>query len=148
MSTLNFVIIHIMILSAPRTAKPTTTQLCRLSRLYSSLTTQTQPHKVSSLILRPYQQICLKACLDAHATGASRIGVSLPTGAGKTAVFISLLSSLEPRNGRPDATKSLVIVNSIELAKQAAAQARRLRPDWVVEMEQGSKHKASGEADL
>ena len=74
--------------------------------------------------------------------------MSLPTGAGKTAVFISLLSSLGPRNDRPDATKSLVIVNSIELAKQAAAQARHLRPDWVVEMEQGSKHRASGDADL
>jgi len=70
--------------------------------------------------------------------------VSLPTGAGKTAVFISLLSSLEPRN---DATRSLVIVNSIELAKQAAAQAKHLRPDWVIEIEQG-RHKASGDADL
>jgi ATP-dependent helicase IRC3 len=98
--------------------------------------------------LRPYQEICLKACLDAHAAGASRIGVSLPTGAGKTAVFISLLSSLGPRNDRPDAKRSLVIVNSIELAKQAAAQARHLRPDWVVEIEQGSKHRASGDADL
>jgi len=77
----------------------------------------------------------------------SRVGVSLPTGAGKTAVFISLLSSLEPRNDRPDATRSLVIVNSIELAKQAAAQAKHLRPDWVIEIEQG-RHKASGDADL
>jgi ATP-dependent helicase IRC3 len=73
--------------------------------------------------------------------------VSLPTGAGKTAVFISLLSSLEPRNNSPDATRSLVIVNSIELAKQAAAQAKRLRPDWVIEIEQG-RYKASGDADL
>jgi len=134
-----------MILSASRTPNSTTTQICRLSRF---LTTQPQLHKVSPLILRPYQEICLKACLDAHTAGASRVGVSLPTGAGKTAVFISLLSRLGPRNGRPDATKSLVIVNSIELAKQAAAQARHLRPDWVVEMEQGSKHRASGDADL
>jgi len=134
-----------MILSASRSPRRTTTQFCRLSRF---LTTQPHLHKVSPLILRPYQEICLKACLDAHTAGASRIGVSLPTGAGKTAVFISLLSSLGPRNGRPDATKSLVIVNSIELAKQAAAQARHLRPDWVVEMEQGSKHRASGDADL
>jgi len=134
-----------MILSASRSPRRTTTQFCRLSRF---LTTQPRLQKVSPLILRPYQEICLKACLDAHTAGASRIGVSLPTGAGKTAVFISLLSSLGPRNGRPDATKSLVIVNSIELAKQAAAQARHLRPDWVVEMEQGSKHRASGDADL
>jgi len=102
----------------------------------------------SQLSLRPYQENCLKACLDAHGSGASRIGVSLPTGSGKTAVFISLLSRLEPRKGQPSATKSLVIVNSIELAKQAAAHARRQRPDWTVEIEQGGRHKASGDADL
>jgi len=126
---------------APR--RPQTIKLCRLLRL---LTTQ-QEHQVAPLILRPYQEICLRACLDAHGAGLSRVGVSLPTGAGKTAVFISLLSSLEPRNDRPDATRSLVIVNSIELAKQAAAQAKHLQPDWVIEIEQG-RHKASGDADL
>jgi ATP-dependent helicase IRC3 len=113
-----------------------------------SFTTQASLRQASQLSLRPYQEHCLKACLDAHCSGASRIGVSMPTGAGKTAVFISLLSRLEPRKDHPDATKSLVIVNSIELAKQAAAQARHQRPDWTVEIEQGGKHKASGHADL
>ncbi|KAI9512926.1 P-loop containing nucleoside triphosphate hydrolase protein [Russula earlei] len=131
-----------MLWSAPR--RPWTIRLCCLSRF---LTLQLQPPQASPLILRPYQEICLKACLDAHSSGASRIGVSLPTGAGKTAVFISLLSSLEPKDSRPGATRSLVIVNSIELAKQATAQARRLRPDWIVEIEQGH-HKATGHADL
>ncbi|KAH9044720.1 P-loop containing nucleoside triphosphate hydrolase protein [Lactarius pseudohatsudake] len=111
-------------------------------------TTHASLRQSSQLSLRPYQESCLKACLDAHSTGASRIGVSLPTGAGKTAVFISLLSRLEPRKGQPSATKSLVIVNSIELAKQAAAHARQQRPDWTVEIEQGGMHKASGDADL
>jgi ATP-dependent helicase IRC3 len=133
-----------MTLSIPRTFN-TTAQLCRLARPF---TTHPQLDNVSPFVLRPYQDICLKACLDARTAGASRIGVSLPTGAGKTAIFISLLSSLEPRKGRPGATKSLVIVNSIELAKQAAAQAKHLRPDWVVEIEQGRKHQASGDADL
>lgn len=113
-----------------------------------SFTTQTSLRQSSQLSLRPYQEHCLKACLDAHCSGASRIGVSMPTGAGKTAVFISLLSRLEPRKGHPDATKSLVIVNSIELAKQAAVQAKLQRPDWTVEIEQGGRHKASGDADL
>ncbi|KAI0281581.1 P-loop containing nucleoside triphosphate hydrolase protein [Russula aff. rugulosa BPL654] len=125
---------------------PRRPQIIQLSRLVRLLTTQPQ-HQVSPLVLRPYQEKCLRACLDAHSVGVSRVGVSLPTGAGKTAVFISLLSSLEPRNDRPDATRSLVIVNSIELARQAADQAKRLRPDWVIEIEQGS-HKASGDADL
>lgn len=78
----------------------------------------------------------------------TRIGVSLPTGAGKTAVFISLLSRISPPKNNLVATRSLVIVNSIELARQAAAQAERLRPDWKVEIEQGVKHKATGTADM
>lgn len=105
--------------------------------------------KVSTkLVLRPYQESCLDACLDALKSGVSRIGVSLPTGAGKTAVFISLLSRISPPKTQPGATRCLVIVNSIELARQSASQAERLRPDWTVEIEQGVKHKASGTADM
>ena len=81
-------------------------------------------------------------------SGVSRIGVSLPTGSGKTTVFITLLSLIQPPPEHPKATRSLVIVNSIELARQAAAQTEKLFPGWSVEIEQGSKYKASGEADL
>ncbi|KAI0322660.1 P-loop containing nucleoside triphosphate hydrolase protein [Amylostereum chailletii] len=102
----------------------------------------------STFSLRPYQEACLDACLDALQSGVSRIGVSLPTGAGKTAVFVSLLSRLQPAKGRSNATRSLVIVNSVELARQAAAQASKMRPDWTVEIEQGAKHQASGRADV
>lgn len=97
--------------------------------------------------LRPYQESCLEACLDALKKGATRIGVSLPTGAGKTTVFISLLSKLGTPIYAPEATRALVIVNSVELAQQTADQAKRLFPDWSVEIEQG-KHHASGLADL
>ncbi|KAF5355713.1 hypothetical protein D9756_003723 [Leucocoprinus leucothites] len=48
----------------------------------------------------------------------------------------------------PHATRSLVVVNSIELARQSAEQAARLFPDWSVEIEQGAKHNATGSADL
>lgn len=101
----------------------------------------------SAVVLRPYQESCLDACVDALHRGATRIGVSLPTGAGKTTVFISLLSRLSAPTHAPEATRSLVIVNSVELAQQTADQARRLFPDWSVEIEQG-KHQASGLADL
>lgn len=37
----------------------------------------------TSILLRPYQQDCLQACLDAIKGGLNRIGASLPTGAGK-----------------------------------------------------------------
>ncbi|KAF5384896.1 hypothetical protein D9615_001480 [Tricholomella constricta] len=105
------------------------------------------PH-ASPLILRPYQEHCLDACLDALASGASRIGVSLPTGSGKTTVFITLLSRLSPPHSNPSASRSLIIVNSIELARQSASQVAVLFPKWSVDIEQGSKHKAAGDADV
>lgn len=110
------------------------------TRLYST--------KPAPVVLRPYQQTCLQACTEALDSGATRIGVSLPTGSGKTTVFITLLSLIKPPPKNPKATKSLVLVNSVELARQAAAQTERLFPKWKVEIEQGVKYKASGEADL
>ena len=98
--------------------------------------------------LRPYQETCLESCLDALKSGLTKIGVSLPTGAGKTVVFVSLLDRLQALFGSPGATRSLVIVNSVELARQAADQARKLFPQWTVEIEQGARYNASGLADL
>jgi ATP-dependent helicase IRC3 len=118
-------------------------QLTKLSRCVS--TTSVFP---SPVVLRPYQESCLDACTTALQTGASRIGVSLPTGSGKTTVFISLLSRILPPAKSPKATRSLIIVNSIELARQSAAQAAALFPAWNIEIEQGVKHKASGLADM
>lgn len=112
----------------------------RTVRFYST-------RNAASITLRPYQESCLEACLDALRKGATRIGVSLPTGAGKTTVFISLLSKLAAPVNAPEASRALVIVNSVELAQQTADQARKLFPDWSVEIEQG-KHHASGLADL
>lgn len=101
-----------------------------------------------SVVLRPYQNECIQSCLDALASGSTRVGVSLPTGSGKTTVFLSLLSHISPPHSNPNATRSLVIVNSIELARQSAEQAARLFPHWSVEIEQGAKHNATGLADL
>lgn len=98
--------------------------------------------------LRPYQEHCLDACVRALDSGSTRIGISLPTGSGKTTVFLSLLSRIPSPENVPGATKALVIVNSIELAQQAANQARLLFPNWSVEIEQGTKHHASGLADM
>jgi len=103
---------------------------------------------VPQIVLRPYQEQCLGACLDALETGHTRLGVSLPTGSGKTTVFVSLLSRLSPPAANESATRSLIIVNSIELARQSAEQVSRQFPDWTVEIEQGGKHVASGFADV
>lgn len=103
---------------------------------------------MAPVILRPYQEHCLDACIEALDSGSSRIGVSLPTGSGKTTVFISLLGRLAPPAINLEATKSIIIVNNIELARQSAVQVARLFPSWSVEIEQGSKYKASGLADV
>jgi ATP-dependent helicase IRC3 len=63
-------------------------------------------------------------------------------------VFISLLSRISSPRTNPAAQRSLIIVNSIELARQSAIQVANLFPTWSVEIEQGSKHKASGNADV
>jgi len=120
------------------------------SNLSSSLqpTRSISTARVAPVVLRPYQESCLDACTAALSSGASRIGVSLPTGSGKTTVFISLLSRILPPAKNPKATRSLIVVNSIELARQSAAQVETLFPEWVVEIEQGVKHKASGLADV
>ncbi|KAI0695173.1 P-loop containing nucleoside triphosphate hydrolase protein [Cytidiella melzeri] len=113
-----------------------------LLRLYS-----TAAQLAPAISLRPYQESCLEACTDALKSGVSRIGVSLPTGSGKTTVFITLLSLVQPPPRHPNAKRSLVIVNSVELANQTADQTKRLFPEWTVEIEQGSQ-RASGLADL
>jgi ATP-dependent helicase IRC3 len=117
------------------------------SRLYATAAFA-RPDVASAIALRPYQNECIQSCLDTLASGCTRIGVSLPTGSGKTTVFLSLLSQIPAPPTNPKATRSLVIVNSIELARQSAEQATRLFPHWSVEIEQGTKHNASGMADL
>ncbi|KAF8807352.1 P-loop containing nucleoside triphosphate hydrolase protein [Phlegmacium glaucopus] len=112
------------------------------------IATRRKSSTLAPVVLRPYQELCLDACISALDSGSSRIGVSLPTGSGKTTVFISLLSRLTPPAINLEATKSIIIVNSIELARQSAIQVARLFPKWSVEIEQGSKYKASGQADV
>ncbi len=137
--------LHVTLLSSPMRCLPRSFRFDSRRPLLRLYTTAAQLAPAFSL--RPYQESCLEACTDALKAGVSRIGVSLPTGSGKTTVFITLLSLVKPPKDKPDATRSLVIVNSVELALQTAAQTKRLFPEWTVEIEQGSQ-KASGFADL
>jgi len=95
--------------------------------------------------LRPYQETAMTSCLDALASGLTRIGVSSPTGSGKTTMFMSLIPQVLASSER---TRTLIIVSSVDLAGQAEAAAKRLLgPSWTVEVEQG-KRTASGTADV
>ena len=96
--------------------------------------------------LRPYQEECVQTCLDAIAAGTLRLGVSSPTGTGKTTMFTELLRRIPERN--PGARQVLILVNSVALALQACTTVQRGLPSLVVELEQGTKYVASGHADV
>ncbi|EJD04075.1 P-loop containing nucleoside triphosphate hydrolase protein [Fomitiporia mediterranea MF3/22] len=118
-------------------------------RRYSANPTFVAPRLPGAVQLRPYQETCLQACLETlRDKDSTRIGISLPTGSGKTTVFVSLISMLQPPPSSPNAVRALIIVNSVELARQAAEQVGRMFPELSVEIDQGTKHKASGLADV
>ncbi|KIS66081.1 double-stranded DNA-dependent ATPase [Mycosarcoma maydis] len=97
--------------------------------------------------LRPYQEECIQDCLSALDCGVTRIGVSSPTGSGKTTIFTHLIDRLPPRSDT-GGQRVAIIVNSIELALQAANAVTSMFPEKSVEIEQGSKYRASGMADV
>ncbi|EFP88637.1 uncharacterized protein PGTG_14842 [Puccinia graminis f. sp. tritici CRL 75-36-700-3] len=100
-------------------------------------------HTTSQIIEhRPYQQDSLDACLDALSRGVSRIGVSLPTGSGKTTVFLNLIHKISGKRVDSNETpwRAMVIVNSVELAHQTIRQLKKLFPNTLVGTEQGAKH--------
>ena len=95
--------------------------------------------------LRPYQETAVSACLSALSSGLTRLGVSSPTGSGKTTMFISLIPRIETTT---EGSRVLILVGSVELANQAENAARRLLGDgYRIEVEQG-KRIASGTADM
>jgi len=106
----------------------------------------------SALKLRSCQGTFLESFLDALKAGSTKIGVHLPAAirAGETVVFISLLERLRGLPRYPEVIRSLVIVDSVELARQAVdqAQARKLFHHRSVETEQGARCTASGIADV
>ena len=115
---------------------------------FRSLTVRSA-HTISGVQLRPYQEDCIETCIGALEEGKStRLGVSLPTGSGKTTIFVALISKIKPPKNNPRANKSLIVVNSEDIARQSAQRMKQLFPDLSVEIEQGAKNKATGFADV
>lgn len=96
--------------------------------------------------LRPYQEECLVAIQEALDRGVGRVGVSLPTGSGKTTIFGELLERIRP----PSQTRRrvLILVSSVQLATQTAQYISKRFPGLWVEIEQGQKFRACGYADV
>lgn len=76
------------------------------------------------LTLRPYQQECLDAICKLHDQGVNRQLVNLPTGAGKTVVFGSLIAKTGKR--------TLVLAHTCELLEQAREKILMLCPGVAV----------------
>lgn len=104
--------------------------------------------------LRPYQELAVAECLAAISEGTTRVGVSSPTGSGKTTMFTELIARLPDTPSSSKATtlqsasRVLIVVNSTELASQAASAVSRAHPHLLVEIEQGTKFHATGLADV
>jgi len=116
-------------------------------------------HSFGKLSLRDYQLECVQECLRTLGSGeATRIGVSSPTGSGKTTMFSALLSVLPERQARTglggltdefkEANQVLVIVSSIALATQTARAISAAHPHLHVELEQGTAFHSTGLADV
>jgi ATP-dependent helicase IRC3 len=70
--------------------------------------------------LRPYQKGAVEACLKALDEGMTRIGVSAPTGSGKTLIFVSLIEEFI----KSSTDKVLIVVGNDETRRQAFDQAK------------------------
>lgn len=123
--------------------QPRTPDIARHARSYNVPTPTERPRRIRANLftLRPYQQACVDAVLSELDKGEfTRLGVSAPTGSGKTAIFTSLIGQIPPRrhpglleggHGQVEARQVLVVVNSIQLASQTAEAIQRAYPDWV-----------------
>ena len=103
------------------------------------------PSIAPKLTLRPYQDDCITACLDALHRGIRRQVVSCPTGSGKTIIFANLIAQLPAP--RPGADQVLVLAHREELVRQNAEKIANANPDLHVAIEKGDEH-ASPYADV
>jgi ATP-dependent helicase IRC3 len=90
--------------------------------------------------LRPYQAACGGAVLRAYDEGYKRVLYSLPTGAGKSAVFTSLVEEFLARF-----MTVLVLVHGKELVTQAYEdiKAHAGLDEFDIDIEMGSRHARS-----
>ena len=79
--------------------------------------------------LRPYQEECVEACLNAISEGKRRLGISLATGAGKTVIFTNLIGKVQLEDTRRYQT--IILVHRRELVEQAARHCVGVYPDKV-----------------
>lgn len=97
----------------------------------------------NDLVLRPYQNECIRLCAEKMSAEPVRIAVSMATGTGKTVTFAHLLREIKPLSEK--AVQTLIVAPSKEIVEQTARQCAKLYGDENVEIELGNE-KASGNA--
>ena len=91
--------------------------------------------QTSSLTLRKYQVDCIEAIEAAETRGIRRQLVSMPTGSGKTIIFVDLIRR---RPGR-----ALVLAHRDELISQAVGKCRVVDPDGDIGIVQAERDEVS-----
>lgn len=98
----------------------------------------TKPALGSQVTLYPCQKAGITACLKALRRGFTRLGVSSPTGSGKTTTFINLLPRIPLREV---GNQVLILVPTVTIANQVAIQIRIIHGrSYVVEKEYDGHH--------
>lgn len=86
----------------------------------------------TALKLRDYQRSAIDAVWDAHTDGMRSPAVVLPTGAGKTVIFSSMIREWAASMTSPSGPRSMVLVHRDELADQAIRKIQAAAPDLSV----------------
>lgn len=96
---------------------------------------------MTAIKLRDYQREAIDAVFAAWSGGMQRPAIVLPTGAGKTVVFASLIKEFrnagtypdaEERRGSAPGNRVIVLAHRDELVDQAIAKIRAIAPDLNV----------------
>lgn len=87
--------------------------------------------------LREYQNTAIATILEALEEGKTRIGISSPTGSGKTAMFLHLIPALRKKSFWKTDKKTLIIVHTQDLAGQICDVLDAHCADVKVGIEQG-----------
>ena len=112
---------------APKPAKPRKPpKIADITRLIPPNLLQPAPPRP----LRPYQEECVEAWLNAIEEGKRRLGISLATGAGKTVIFTNLIGKVQLEDSKRYQT--LILVHRRELVEQAARHCVEVYPDKVL----------------